>query len=401
MHASTILVALSAVASASASAIRYRGVEDPNVVVKRSPIDNGVDEAAVRLRAVEEPDVVKRTAIEKRADQTAAWVTVDDEGQPAATYTPSITVIDGTTSAVEHGAPHDITATVYTITQYGKKTTRTGDPPNPTATAKSGEGAFARCHNKDGENAPFCDPASNSTLFVGSTYYVTWDPDYFNKTKGNTTYEVAVRLDYLNETSGEMKELKKFSRVPAAWGFWPMTVESKYLKGSGDHNVTLTLYSNIKGSAEKTKSTSLWVQLSKQSLPKNPATPTPTGETLTIALPVAFGSIVLLLIGGCLWNRKTRKISLGNIMSRRREGYTGRKTRRTFGGRKDNGIQLDTRAAGLASEYRDAPERPRRDSDALGSLANSPVTPSFQQQGTTGGRNVFRDELQRQERERR
>ncbi|KAF7553625.1 hypothetical protein G7Z17_g3509 [Cylindrodendrum hubeiense] len=379
MHASTILVALSALASASATAVRYRGIENSDVVIKRAPIE-------------------QRAALEKRADQTAAWVTVDDEGQPEATHTPSMTVI-GTSTSVENGAPHDITATVYTITKLGKVTTSTGEPPNPTAKAKNGQGAFARCHNTDGDNAPFCEPSSNSTLFIGSTYYITWDPDYYNKTKDNTTYEVAVRLDYLNETSGDMKKLKVLDSVPAAWGFSTFTVESKHLKGSGDHNVTLTLYSNVKGSAEKTKSTAMWVQLSKEPTSKNPETPSVTGQTLTIALPVAFGSIVLLLIGGCMWNRKTRKIAIGNIMSRKRNGYTGRKTRRMFG-RKDNGIQLDTRPAALSSEYRDAPERPRRDSDALGSLANSPIDPSFQQQGTTGGRNVFRDELQRQERER-
>ncbi|KAH7156210.1 hypothetical protein EDB81DRAFT_786294 [Dactylonectria macrodidyma] len=384
MHASSILVALSAVASASASAIRLRGVDKPDLAAVKPDVVVAVERDAV--------------AMEKRADQTAAWVTVDDEGQPETTYTPSMTVVDGTTS-IEHGAPHDITASVYTITEWGKITTSTGDPPNPTAKAKSGQGAFARCHNMDGDNAPFCEPSSNSTLFVGSTYYITWDPDYFNKTKTNVTYEVSVRIDYLNETSGDMKQLTKLSRVPAAWGFSPLTVESKYLKGFGDHNATLTLYSNIKGSAEKTKSTSIWVQFAKQSLPKNEDTPSVTGDNLTIALPVAFGSIVLLLIGGCLWNRKTRKISMGNIMSRTRHGYTGRKTRRMFG-RKDNGIQLDTRAA-APSEYRDAPERPRRDSDALGSLVNSPVDPSFHQQGTTGGRNAFREEMQRQERERR
>ncbi|KPM40620.1 hypothetical protein AK830_g5972 [Neonectria ditissima] len=386
MHASTILVALSALASASASTLRYRAVEE---------LAAAIEKKAVGKRAAAAPAPV----MQKRADQTAAWVQVDDEGQPAATNTPSMTVVDGVTS-IENGAPHDITASVYTITANAKVTTSTGDPPNPTATAKNGQGAFARCHNMDGEHAPFCDPSANSTLFVGSTYYVTWDPDYYNKTKDNTTAtEVSVRLDYLNTTSGELKELHKLDRVPAAWGFSPLKIESKYLKGYGDHNITLTLYSNANGSAMKTKSTAMWVQLSKVKLPKNEDTPPIDGDTLTIALPIVFGSLVLLIVGVCLWNRKTRRISLGNIMSRKRAGYTGRKQRRMFG-RKDNGIQLDTRATPLSPEYRDAPTRPRRDSDSLDSLANSPVEPTFHQQGTTGGRNVFRDEVQRQDRER-
>ncbi|CAM1504109.1 Fc.00g017000.m01.CDS01 [Cosmosporella sp. VM-42] len=340
--------------------------------------------------------------IEKRADQTALWVSVNDEGQPLETYTPSMTVVDGTTS-VDHAAPHDLTASVYTFTEWGEITTSTGEPPNPTATGKSGIGAFSRCVNMDGEHAPFCAPAANSTLYVGNTYYVTWDPDYFNTTHDNTTMEVAVRLDWLNQTSDELQKLKDFPRVPAKWGFWPFPIQSSYLKGT-DHNITLTLLSNEKHSAAKNTSASIWLNLAKAPLPKSKDPKVPEGRTLTIALPTVFGAIIVLLIGGCLWNRKTRKIDIGNIMSRSRHGYSGRSTRRMFRGRKDNGIQLDTHSVSPPAEYRDeftdAPPRPRRDSDALGSLAGSPIDPHFQQQGTTGGRNAFRDEMRRQELER-
>ncbi|KAM5355525.1 hypothetical protein ACJ41O_002171 [Fusarium nematophilum] len=371
MHASKILASMGLMASASASVLRYV-----------ANIERGL-------------------GLDKRASQTDAWVEVDDEAQPVATHTPSMTVVDGTTS-VENGAPHDLTATVFTYTEYGKIHTSTGEPPNPTATGKSGEGAFARCYNKDGENAPFCDPAENSTLISGNTYYVTWDPDYFNKTKDNTTYMVFARLDIWNATSEEYEKEDDFDEVPATFGFWPFKVKGDYLKSKGgaDHNISLTLYSNRNNSAEKTLASVLYLNLAKPSLPDNPEPKVPAGHTLSIALPTVFGSIVLLLVGGCIWNRKTRRIGLGNIMSRSRNGYTGRKTRRMFGGRKDNGIQLDTRDMPPPGEYRDTPSRPRRDSDGLGSLAGSPVDASFAQQGTTGGRNAFRDEMRRQERER-
>ncbi|KAH6900025.1 hypothetical protein B0T10DRAFT_469431 [Thelonectria olida] len=371
MHASTILVALSTVASVSASALRYRAA------------------APEPTRAIA---IEKRVeAIEKRAQPSDAWVSVDDEAQPETTNTPSATVVDGTTS-YENGAPHDLTATVFTITELGKITTSTGSPPNPTASS-NGQGAFARCHNKDGDKAPLCDPAVDSTLLVDSTYYITWDPDYFDSSdlkKTNASYQVSVRLDYFNTTSLELQ---------CFLGFYPFYVDKKYLHGYDEHNFTLTLYQESTVSNEKKNITAIWVQLAKYKRPLNPTTSAPTGQTLTIALPTVFGAIVLLLIGGCLWNRQTRRISIGNIMSRSRHGYTGRKSRRIF--RKDNGIQLDTRGPLPGGEYRDAPERPRRDSDGLGSLANSPVDPSFQQQGTTGGHNAFRDELARQDRERR
>jgi hypothetical protein len=140
MHASKILATMGLMASAHATVIRH------------------------------ERDLQANAALEKRADKTAAWVTVDDDMQPATTYTPSYTTVDGTTSIVD-AAPHDLTASVYTYTSWGKIHTSTGEPPNPQATGKNGEGVFSRCYNKDGDNAPFCAPYANSTLDVKKTYY--------------------------------------------------------------------------------------------------------------------------------------------------------------------------------------------------------------------------------------
>ncbi|UNI23589.1 hypothetical protein JDV02_009399 [Purpureocillium takamizusanense] len=356
------------------------------------------------------------------------WVVVDDEGQPSKTVTPSLTTIDGTPSAVADAAPHDLTASVYTWTTWGQITTSTGEPPNPTATnAKTGEGSFSRCFNKDGPNAPFCRPAANSTLLTGSTYYITWDPDYYNRTSdklaGNSTYEVAVRLEYLNTTSKEMVLLDTFERVPAAWGFRAWKVDRSFLKGNRLNNVTISLHASVKGSYEVTNKTlALPVAITDPDLDHTTPSPVPKGDTLVIALPVVFGTIALLVVGLCVWNRKTRRIDLGDIMSRarrrRHHGYDGRSRRRDLfrsggaGGAaaKDNGIQLDATPVspplpgghGYYSDELPSATRPRRDSDGLGSLAGSPVDPSFERQGTTGaGRNAFRDEVARQERQKR
>ncbi|RBR24989.1 uncharacterized protein FIESC28_02259 [Fusarium coffeatum] len=371
MHASKILASMGLMALANATVIRYeRDLQDD------------------------------APALEKRADKTAAWVTVDDEQQPATTYTPSYTTIDGTTSIID-AAPHDLTASVYTYTSWGKIHTSTGEPPNPQATGKHGEGVFSRCYNKDGDNAPFCSPYANSTLDVSNTYFVTWDPDFFNKTKStdNSTLMITPRLDIFNSSSQKWEKYKEFteSSVPAAWGYWPFNAKSDYIKKS--HNISLTLYSNSNNSLEKTKSSTLFLYLQDENFPEKAHEKLPEGQTLIIALPVVFGSLLLLIIGGFLWNRKTRHIGLGNISGRARHGYTGRAKRRIFGAR-DNGIQLDT-SVPPPGEYRDAPQRARADSDGLGSLAGSPVDANFSQQGNGGGRNAFRDEMRRQEEERR
>lgn len=143
MHASKIIASIGLAASAHATVIRYERDLEVNAPA---------------------------AALEKRAEPTAAWVTVDDEMQPATTYTPSYTTVDGTTSLID-APPHDLTASVYTYTSWGKIHTSTGEPPNPQATGKHGEGVFARCYNKDGDNAPFCSPYANSTLDVKNTYF--------------------------------------------------------------------------------------------------------------------------------------------------------------------------------------------------------------------------------------
>lgn len=170
-----------------------------------------------------------------------------------------------------------------------------------------------------------------------------------------------------------------------------------------------------------------------------PPAKAPTGMALYIGLPTVLGFIVLLLIGTCLWNRKTRRINLGNVMGRGRGGYgvgksRGQRIRMPGSGRnKEQAIRLmdqDGADGGVASQHqyrddapapeergrrgetggwrRDAPQHddfdfdmPRRDSDALGSLAGTPTEDRRMDLGRNErGHNAFRDEMSRQEHER-
>ncbi|POR36797.1 Uncharacterized protein TPAR_03006, partial [Tolypocladium paradoxum] len=245
-------------------------------------------------------------AVEQRVEdlRTLPWVAVDDEGQPSKTVTPSVATVGGTPSPVD-GAPHDLTASVYTWTSWGAIATSTGTPPNPTATnPATGEGAFSRCYNRDGDFAPFCRPLHNSTLLTGNTYYITWDPDFYNHTTGgggddnnnnnnSSTLEIAVRLDYLNHSSNEMLKFDTFDRVPAKWGFWPFKVDDSLLKGSHLNNVTITLLSSPRGSNDKTKSVALPVALARPQLGRTAPSSDPSPRTLLIALPLTLGVCAL------------------------------------------------------------------------------------------------------------
>jgi hypothetical protein len=335
------------------------------------------------------------------AAPTAVWVTIDDDGQPSTTFTPSYTTDASTTSLVDP-APHDLTASVYTWVTWGKATTSTGEPPNPTATSSNNEGSFSRCYNMDGEYAPLCRPSLNSTLLTGTTYFVTWDPDFFNTTgeslHENTTIDISVRIEYLNTTRNvnEWVKLETSDKTrPATHGFWPFKVESKHLKGKSTNQIRLQLLTSRYGSAEKVPVEGFDgypLKVENPGWSDHKPSPAPSNRDLIIALPVALGSVALLVLGVCLWNRKTRRISLGNISTRARRGYSSHRFR------KANGMGLEP-VTPEAPDYRDfeLPTVPagRRDSD-LGSLAGSPTTDSFQHQG-----NAFRDEISRQNEQRR
>ncbi|KFA67163.1 hypothetical protein S40285_05248 [Stachybotrys chlorohalonatus IBT 40285] len=362
--------------------------------------------------APEPPTLLRRDG--ELVDGLSPWVSVNDEAQPVATYTPSMTTVSGTPSAVD-GAPEQLTASVFTWTSYAKVTTSTGLPPNPTAARRSGEGAFSRCRNMDGEFAPICRPSHNTTLLTGHTYYITWDPDYFNTTDipNNSTVEVAIRLDWFNHTDRNPSNwgwlhLDTYNRVPAAWGFWTLDLTTSYLKdttpGHTMTNVSISLVSSISGSNEKNTTAALPVAFMQPGLPPVRHSPGASRESLIIGLPIGFGALVLVIGGLFLYNRRTRRIGLGNVMGRKRNGYDSSRTRRMFRrAHKDGAIQLTDRASPPIPEYHDNPSsvpRIRRDSD-LGSLAGSPVVGSFSQTGTLGGRNAFRDEVDRQNEQRR
>ncbi|KAI0102699.1 hypothetical protein GGR51DRAFT_526690 [Nemania sp. FL0031] len=344
------------------------------------------------------------------------WVTVNEDGKPS-TVTPVLTTISGTPTVVS-GAPHDVTATVFTYTSYGKVITSTGTtPPGPTATSKSA-GSFAVCDNLDGDLVPWCRPDGETPLYVGTTYYFTWDPRYF-KAASNATVQVVG--NYINKTTGDVRdESPAFTsdRTPAGFGYVAIPITDKALLYQGSQNISCMLVAAING--QRNESQGPVITITKRPGPTSDSKgKLPQGAALYIALPTVFGFIGLLVIGTCLWNRHHRRIQLPSVMGRNYDvGKGGRsrfglKKRRNKAAKASERIQLmerELRAEG-GDVYRDLPDpaaaRPRRDSDALGSLAGTPTEDRHMELGRPDARdrspatgNAFRDELKRQENER-
>ncbi|KAJ4164328.1 hypothetical protein LMH87_006005 [Akanthomyces muscarius] len=347
------------------------------------------------------------------AGELDPWVSVNEDPS-ATTFTPSWTTDGEGKTYLKDAAPSSLTGSVFSFTTLAEPTTTTGDPPNPTASNNKGSGAFSLCSKKDSSIEPFCRPRVNSTLEPGNVYYLTWDPEHYAD-KSNESYALTVQVKQQNRTTKEWVFLSDFdnTQVPAKQGYFPFAVNDGLLDGHDSNNITVTLQrrlNNTIGNPDDV-TTEYPLIVAKFKYPAKAPNNGATGHTLTIALPVVFGTILLLVVGMCLWNRKTRRIQLGELMSRTsKRGYSGRseRRRRMFGSGAatdaDHDIQLGNGFPDDGPEYHDAPangaRRHRADSDGLDSLTTSPVHGSFQQQGTTGGRNAFRDELDRQHNER-
>ncbi|KAF3764402.1 hypothetical protein M406DRAFT_232443, partial [Cryphonectria parasitica EP155] len=195
----------------------------------------------------------------------------------------------------------------------------------PTASNKKGKGSFLVCSNTDGDYVPFCEPAKNSSLYVGTTYYVTWDPSVLNTT------QVTVTGTYINSTTGVAGDDAFTSDdIKASWSYYAWTPGSSYLsKGNGNAvNVTLTINALGSDGETVTKTYPGPTVLVTKAPTYHQASPTlPKGAALFIGLPVVFGFCLIMICGVCMWNRKTRKIDVGNLMSRGRRGYGIAKSR--------------------------------------------------------------------------
>ncbi|KUI54623.1 hypothetical protein VP1G_02016 [Cytospora mali] len=316
--------------------------------------------AALLLRPASAAPPLLTPALEARAPAATdnVWVTVDTSGTPV-TVTPVVSVVDGATTTIS-AVPNDLTATVITRTKYAEVTTSTGSAA-PTATNANGAGSFLVCNNADGVYAPFCQPTQNSSLYTGTTYYVTWDSSVFNST--NTT--VVVEGSYINTTTGELSTQAFSSPETAAnQSYYAWKVKTKLLPlGDTAVNISLTLRALAADSNDTAASyTGPTVLVTRPPTYLQPAPKMPSGAALYIGLPTVLGFCVVMIFGVCMWNRKERRIDLGDIMSRGRNKYGAAKDRarrRLSRREKKQAIRLDDHGpegeeeGGMGYRYRD------------------------------------------------
>lgn len=246
---------------------------------------------------------------------------------------------------------------------------------------------------------------------------MTWNSDFIgHQDKKNAS--IYVMADYVNTTGGPIA----FQSPPTSvsTGFYALTIQKEWLQDRSSNNITLHI--NLLDPEPDSQRVQGRLILPLDKIPelrsagptlvvtnapgqyyRQPSTESPTGQSLYIALPIAFGFVLLCVCGGYFLNKKHRQIGIGNVMGRR-SGYgvgKSRGQRLGLGKREKGGVQLRDQVLGSDGRYHDASigeeqrgrqggsVHTRADSD-LGSLVGSPTPPRT---------NYFRDEMRRQERQ--
>ncbi|KAK3323788.1 hypothetical protein B0T19DRAFT_443260 [Cercophora scortea] len=203
------------------------------------------------------------------------------------------------------------------------------------------------CSNINGANAPFCSPTEGTRLEVGKTIDVTWDPSFFNST---TTPQIRVQAEF-SPAKGATGGSDGFTTdaIDVTAGRYTWTILPSYLNHrdhSGPRSAQLFLANPTDTDNDGTFDAQDRVAgprveiISSSNTTTSPTSPNdPTNNDmrmmgpnpLSIALPVSLGILVLLLIGGYfLLKRRAQRnnpeagaggFGIRGIFSRRNGGY--------------------------------------------------------------------------------
>ncbi|KAF2272857.1 uncharacterized protein EI97DRAFT_198068 [Westerdykella ornata] len=293
------------------------------------------------------------------------------------------TLSNGEETTVEFFAPPQTDTTSASTTATDAETTpsSTNDAAKstltytPTGLPQPGT-QFPRCEKPS--TGPFCAPKNEATLYVGKTYYATWDSDQFPL---NST--IVVKVQFSNDSSQQVWSSEKTKN---SWGYVAVTTEKEWLQGYAMFNLTFSAVMVDEDSGNRKAQSFDGPLITLQNEPPRHLPPPEKNklhkEGLLIGLPVGLGFVLLVVIGLYIGMRKHRIIGLGNIMGRRNRGYGTHKSRRQrLGLGKKGAIHL---------EDREVPAH--RPGDSLGSLVSNDddIRPAPR------GNNHFRDEIARQ-----
>ncbi|KZF19934.1 hypothetical protein L228DRAFT_285329 [Xylona heveae TC161] len=285
----------------------------------------------------------------------------------------------------EHPAT-DATATSATSVSAASaiaEATSTGTEAAPAASATNGI-SVPKCTNKDGDNAPFCQPTQGEELVAGETYFVTWDPSFFTI---NSTVTIEAKPSGASEDDDKVDT---WSSKPSLniFGHVSLTM-TKSIISDNDSERNLTLYLvalDVNGRSPPQTYTGPTVLLVGAKSGHSGSGSHPSqGTGLAIGLPIAIIIILLVSIGLYFGMRKHRGT---------RKGYgIGKSRRQRMGGHIP--LDQDEGSVPLGADFQQANGGRRANKEETLLQAEDAAT-GYDNAPTSGPPNVFRDEIERQ-----
>ncbi|KAL1864961.1 hypothetical protein Plec18167_009570 [Paecilomyces lecythidis] len=211
-------------------------------------------------------------------------------------------------------------------------------------------GDFPVCTEFDKPYSPFCLPKDGSNVTVDSTYYVTWNPDYYPV---NAT--ITIELRYCTPLEGDSAFTS--DRTENSYGYIPLKMRQEWLQGKARNNLTLYIIENEPTSNQRASyRQGPRVELMHRRVEHyKPPPPTPYNKLgLILGLPISVSAVLLVVAGLYFGMRKNRRIGLGNVMGPGNHGYGIRQSKIQRLGRRRAAVNMSEFEN--PEQYRDDPE---------------------------------------------
>ncbi|KAK4237812.1 hypothetical protein C8A03DRAFT_15694 [Achaetomium macrosporum] len=337
-----------------------------------------------------------------------AWVSVGPTGS-ATTITPAVITTQGQRTTLATAPPSLAATATYVLSPLGHASTYTGLAPVASATGTGGSiaGVFPACddNSRVGPVEPFCLPLPGSELHPGTTYYVTWSPTYFP-----TNQTVSLQVIY-NSSSSSSPAANKIGAtsppVPAAQGFFFWTVPPDFLSSRGNparYPVTFVLAYNdtstprIGNDLNEVVGPTVYITPGSGSISPGAGGGGSSTHAAAIAVPVVIAAVLALLaaFSAVSWRRTGHVPLIGGLAAqmKKRRGASGYGVRQSRSER----VGSSYGAGAVWAGNRGGGDSKSETNVDIQLTDRDSWSPTAGGGGATGGRNVFREEVERQAR---
>jgi hypothetical protein len=189
--------------------------------------------------------------------------------------------------------------------------------PSPFYPLLSSTRDFPVCTETRGRFEPFCLPKDGTNITVDSTYYITWNADFYP-----INSSIIIELRYANNSAGDSAYTS--DETENGYGYVPIKMQEEWLQGKFSNQLTLYIIENNPGSDQRAsyREGPTITLLPKPVEHYKPPPPTSFNKLgLLVGLPVSLSVITLVVAGLFFGMRRSRQIGLGNVMGPKRNGY--------------------------------------------------------------------------------